>query len=227
MPRAYPDYPYVEPVAAGLSQTEIVQVVDDMLSQNPTISLKDGGPLDKLCRALNVDVEYSDSPNEILLDVPLDRHAVIWLPKRGKTRQDRMTLATGIGHWLLHVAITRETHPRNGIQALYSPKDTKALREARLFAFALLMPEETFTTLWYEGRAQLTAETLNVPTQAVYDRAKWLDLASPADHAAHEKLQQEVAEAAAAEAAEAAPPPEKPDLPPRPSAGGYARRIGS
>ena len=219
MPRAYPAYPYIEPIAANLSEAEIVQMVEDMLSQNPTISLNDGGPLDKLCRALNVDVEYSDAPNEILLDVPLQRHAVIWLPKRSKPRQDRMTLATGIGHWLLHVPITRESHPLNGIQALYSPTDTKALREARLFAFDLLMPKETFTNLWYEGRAQLIAETLNVPTQAVYDRARWLDLTSAADHAAHDPRVQDTA----SEQGEPSPPPQSPGA----GMGGYARRIGS
>ncbi|WGW04089.1 ImmA/IrrE family metallo-endopeptidase [Tropicibacter oceani] len=219
MPRAYPDYPYIEPIAANLSEAEIVQMVEDMLSQNPTISLNDGGPLDKLCRALNVDVEYSDAPNEILLDVPLNRHAVIWLPRRGKPRQDRMTLATGIGHWLLHVPVTREAYPHNGIQALYSPTDTKALREARLFAFDLLMPEETFTNLWYEGRAQLTAETLNVPTQAVYDRARWLDLTSVGDHASHDPSDPDTK----ADQADPNPPPQSPGA----GMGGYARRVGS
>ncbi|MFZ7092195.1 ImmA/IrrE family metallo-endopeptidase [Primorskyibacter sp. 2E233] len=221
MPRAYPKYPYVETMAAGLSENEIVQAIDDMLSQNPTLSLRDGGPLDKLCRALNVDVEYSDSPNEILLDVPLDRHAVIWLPKRGKPRHDRMTLATGIGHWLLHVPITREAHPRNGIQALYTPSDKTALREARLFAFDLLMPAESFTTLWYEGRAQLVAETLNVPTQAVYDRAKWLDLTATAEIAPPDEPEDVVIPA------ETVAPASKGETPMPPSAGGYARRIGS
>ncbi|MFW2542975.1 ImmA/IrrE family metallo-endopeptidase [Primorskyibacter sp. 2E107] len=221
MPRAYPTYPYIEPLSADMTEEEIVQLINDMMSQNPGLSLRDGGPLDKLCRALNVDVEYSEMPNEILLDVPLDRRPVIWLPKMGRTRQDRMTLATGLGHWLLHIPKTREMHPNVGIQALYHPTDKVALREARIFAFDLLMPQETFTTLWYEGKAQLVSETLNVPTQAVYDRAQWLDLtkaSAPAPQSRKEDHDPFVA-----------PAPSKPKeaAPPMPSVGGYARRIGS
>lgn len=175
MPRAYPNYPYTEPETPGYTDGEIHSIIDDLLAQNPQMSLNDGGPLDSLCRALNVDVEYSDKPNEILLDVPLDRRAVIWLPKNGKPRHDRLATACGIGHWLLHVPHTRDAQPGKGIQALYAGKDD-IVQEARRFAFALLMPADKFRSLWYEGRAQLCAETLNVPTQAVYDRAKWLTL---------------------------------------------------
>ncbi|CUH75366.1 ImmA/IrrE family metallo-endopeptidase [Tropicibacter naphthalenivorans] len=179
MPRAYPSYPYVEPESPGLTDEDIENVIKDFLSQNPTLSPIYGGPLDGVCRALNVDVEYSDKPNEILLEVPLDRKAVIWLPKNGKPRHDRLATGIGIGHWLLHVLYTRDLHPDHGVQALYQPSNPAVQQEARRFAFALLMPKDKFTQLWYEGRAQLCAETLNVPTQAVYDRAKWLDLSAP------------------------------------------------
>lgn len=178
MPRKYPSYPYIEPMVCGKSDEEIEAIVRKLLAQNPDLSVQDGGPMDALCRALEVDVEYSDVPNEILLDVPLDRNAVIFLPKNSKTRHDRLATATGLGHWLLHVPPTRKARPDVGIQALYNPTDTKAFDEARRFAFALLMPMEAFKSLWYEGGGQLTAETLNVPTQSVYDRAKILDLAS-------------------------------------------------
>ncbi|WP_136442915.1 ImmA/IrrE family metallo-endopeptidase [Pacificoceanicola onchidii] len=228
MPRAYPCYPYVEPIAADISGEEIAQMVDDMLSQTPGMSLRDGGPLDKLARALNVDVEYSERPNDVLLDVPLGRHPVIWLPHTGRTRQDRVTLATGLGHWLLHIPITRELHPGVGIQALYHPKDDTALLEARRFAQELLMPQETFKTLWFEGKAQNVAETLNVPTQAVYDRAKLLDLTQPAE--AEQSFGADEDEDPFTPAApEQEPEPAKPveHAAPTPSFGGYARRIGS
>ncbi|MCT4556241.1 MAG: ImmA/IrrE family metallo-endopeptidase [Pelagimonas sp.] len=176
MPRAYPSYPFVEARSPGYTDDEIEQAVEDMLSQNPQISIQDGGPLDSICRALNVDVEYALSPSEILIEAPLDRRAVIWLPNHGKTRHDRLTLATGIGHWLLHVPFTREAKPSHGIQALARPSDPAPLEEARRFGRALLMPIDLFTALWFEGRAQLVAETLNVPTQSVYDRAKDLTL---------------------------------------------------
>ena len=176
MPRAYPDYPYVDPLPADVTDADMQRAIDDMLSQNPSLSLRDGAPLDSLCRALNVDVEYSGTPNEILLDVPLDRKAVIWLPRNGKPRQDRMALATGIGHWILHVPLTRDVHPKAGIQALYAPRNPRAMAEAMRFAHLLLMPADAFISLWYEGRASLVADTLNVPTQAVYDRAKALML---------------------------------------------------
>ena len=174
MPKAHPPYPYVEPLPTGVSDLEIEQVIKDFLSQNPWISLRAGGPLDQVCKALTVDVEYSADPNEILLDVPADGRPVIWLAKNGKQRHDRLTTAIGIGHWLLHVLPTREARPGKGIQALYKPTDGTARAEARRFAYALLMPSNEFIALWYQGRATLTADTLNVPTQAVYDRARGL-----------------------------------------------------
>ncbi|WP_299928202.1 ImmA/IrrE family metallo-endopeptidase [uncultured Pelagimonas sp.] len=178
MPRKYPNYPYIEPLTCGKTDDQILAIVDKLLVQNPQLSLQDGGPLDSLCRALEVDVEYSDLPNDILLDVPADRNAVIFLAKNSKTRHDRLATATGLGHWLLHVPPTRKAHPDVGIQALYDPTDPEAFNEARRFAFALLMPEAAFKSLWYEGGGQLTAETLNVPTQSVYDRAKTLELSN-------------------------------------------------
>ena len=183
MPKIHPDFPYFEPVAVDLSDEEIDAAIEDLLSQNPGLTPSDGGPLDGLCRALAVDVEYSGQPNDILLDVPAHGRPVIWLPRRGKTRQDRITLAVGLGHWVLHVPQTRDAHPGAGIQALYRPTDPRARQEAQRFASRLLMPEIIFTSLWYEGRATLVVDTLNVPTQAVYDRAKALLLTDANDAA--------------------------------------------
>ncbi len=176
MPRRYPSYPYVEPVAAGLSQDEIDDTVADLMSQNPRIDLREGGPLDPLARALNVDIEYSAPPHEMMLDVPLDRRAVIWLHKDGRPKHDRIAAGMGIGHWILHVPPTRAAHPGCGIQALHRPSDPAAQQEALRFAYTLLMPAEAFKTLWYEGRVQAVADGMNVPTQAVYERATMLDL---------------------------------------------------
>lgn len=176
MPPRYPPYPYVEPLATGVSDDEIEAVIADMMSQTPGLTLRDGGPLDPLCRALNVDLEYSGPPYEILLDVPLHRKACIYLPKKGKPRQDRFIAAMGVGHWILHVPQTRELRPGCGIQALHKPASRDAQREAMRFARVLLMPREEFISLWYEGRANLVADTLNVPTQVVYERATMLDI---------------------------------------------------
>ncbi len=182
MPRKYPSYPYHEPVPCGMNDEEIHEVVRDLMSQNPTLTLRDGGPLDPLCRALNVDLEYSDIPNEVLLEVPVDKKAVIWLGKNGKPRHDRLATAIGVGHWILHVPVSIEKNPGCGMQALYSPTEKEAQQEAKRFALALLMPQESFKSLWYEGKAQLVADTLNVPTLAVYDRAKMLRLDVDGDH---------------------------------------------
>jgi hypothetical protein len=185
MPCRYPSYPYVEPIVAGLSQAEIDEVIADLLSQNPHISVKGGGPLDPLARALNVDIEYSPPPHEIMLDVPLERRSVIWLPRNGRPKQDRVATAIGIGHWILQVPITREAHPGCGVQALHTPTDRAAQDEARRFACSLLMPEDVFRGFWYEGRAQAVADGLNVPVQTVYERAATLDLALGEDETGH------------------------------------------
>ena len=76
----------------------------------------------------------------------------------------------------MHVTTTREAHPRCGIQALHRPANRAAQKEAMRFARMLLMPREEFCSLWYEGRANLVADTLNVPTQVVYERAAMLDI---------------------------------------------------
>ncbi|EBA08150.1 ImmA/IrrE family metallo-endopeptidase [Sagittula stellata] len=178
MPARYPDYPYVEPIASNVSQEEIEATISDLLANHPGVCLKEG-PLDGLCRALNVDIEYSSPPHEMMLDVPLHKRAVIWLPKNGRPKNDRVAAAIGIGHWILHVPITREKHPGCGVQALHRPKELAAQMEARRFAYILLMPDEAFRNLWYEGRAQAVADVLNVPTQVVYERASMLDLAPP------------------------------------------------
>lgn len=176
MPPRYPSYPYVEPQAIGVTDAEIEETIADMVSQTPGMTLPYGDPLDPICRALNVDIEYSGPPHEILLDVPLGRKACIWLPRKGKPRQDRFMAAVGIGHWILHVPVTREAHPGSGVQAIHVPTDRGARQEAIRFARILLMPKETFVSLWYEGRANLVADTLNVPTQVVYERATMLDI---------------------------------------------------
>ncbi|GAA4217834.1 ImmA/IrrE family metallo-endopeptidase [Sagittula sp. NFXS13] len=178
MPAPYPSYPYVEPTAVNATQDEIDAVVADLLENNPNACLREG-PLDALCRALNVDIEYSIPPHDLILDVPLNSRAVIWLPKNGRPRHDRIAAAIGVGHWIMHVPTTREKHAGCGIQALYSPTDPAARKEARLFAYALLMPEEDFKNLWYEGRSAVVADVLNVPTQIVYERASMLDLTQP------------------------------------------------
>lgn len=179
MPRAYPSYPFVEPQSANIRDDEIDSLIADVYSQNPQLDIPPGGPLDALCRALTVDVEYSAPPNDILLEVPLDRRPVIWLPKNGKPRHDRLATATGVGHWLIHAPRTRQANPMVGLQALYKPTNRAALEEARRFALAFLMPADRFTALWYEGKATLVAEELQVPTQAAYDRAARLDLSAP------------------------------------------------
>jgi hypothetical protein len=176
MPRRYPHYAYVETMPANLSEEEIEETVDDLVSQTPGVTVMDGAPLDRVCRALAVDLEYSPPPYDLVLDVPLDRTAVIWLPRRGKPRHDRYATAIAIGHWILHVPGTREAFPGCGVQALRQPTEPKALIEARHFAYSLLMPKDLFTNLWYEGKATLVAETLNVPTQVAYERAKLLDI---------------------------------------------------
>ncbi|WP_425071889.1 ImmA/IrrE family metallo-endopeptidase [Sagittula sp. S175] len=178
MPARYPSYPYVEPVAAKVTQDEIDSTIADLLANNPGVCLRQG-PLDGLCRALNVDIEYSTPPHEMMLDVPLEKRAVIWLPKNGRPKHDRIAAAIGIGHWIMHVPVTREKHPGCGIQALHRPTDMAAQKEARRFAYALLLPADDFKNLWYEGRGGAVADVLNVPTQVVYERASMLDLTQP------------------------------------------------
>jgi hypothetical protein len=180
MPRRYPSYPYVEPIAANVTQEEIDAIIADLLHNHPGVFLREG-PLDGLAHALNVDIEYSSPPHEMMLDVPLNKRAVIWLPKNGRPKNDRVAAAIGFGHWILHVPGTREAHPGCGIQALHRPTDWAAQKEARRFAYTLLMPEEDFRNLWYESRAGGVADACNVPTQVVYERASMLDLSQGHD----------------------------------------------
>jgi Zn-dependent peptidase ImmA (M78 family) len=182
MPRKHQAYPYVEVGSTGITDQELTDMVTDMVSQNPQYDAKHTGTMDLLCQQTNVDIEYSDVPNEILLEKPLDSRAVIWLPKKGKIRQDRLAAATGIGHWLIHVPPTQKKHPNCGMQALYQPTDPAASQEAYRFALTLLMPEAEFKSLWYEGRAKLVADTMNVPTLSVYDRAKMLRIDQDENH---------------------------------------------
>ena len=72
MPARYPDYPYVEPLATNVSQEEMEATISDLLANHPGVGLKEG-PLDGLCRALNVDIEYSSPRHEMMLDVPLHK----------------------------------------------------------------------------------------------------------------------------------------------------------
>lgn len=176
MPKRYPDYPYIEPICSQLTEERIVSIVADLISSDPWARAMDGGPLDPICRSLSIDLEYSDSPNEVLLDVPREGRPVIWLARNGKTRYDRFTVAIALGHWVLHVAPRRKPEPDHGIQALYEPTEPRARNEAERFAFELLLPAPVFREMWQGGRAQTISEKVNLPTQLIYDRAKLLML---------------------------------------------------
>lgn len=184
MPKKYPDYPYREPEPAGHSDPQIIAIIDDLMTQNPWAQVLDGGPLDALCRALTIDLEYSGAPNEVLMDVPRGGRPVIWLDRNSKTRYDRFTVAIALGHWVMHVLPLREPKPDYGIQALYSPSRPEARQEATQFAFDLLLPSAEFQDLWHSGRAQLVSDRFNLPTKLVYDRAKMLMLEDHEDHPA-------------------------------------------
>lgn len=176
MPKKYPDYPYLEPVPSGLGDLQIVAIVEDLLARPTWAQAMNGGPLDPLCRELEIDLEYSGIPNEVLLDVPRRGRPVIWLARNSKTRYDRFTVATALGHWVLHVAPNREPEPEHGIQALYEPTEPTARKEAVRFAFELLLPAPVFREMWHGGRAQTISEKVNLPTHLIYDRAKLLML---------------------------------------------------
>ena len=176
MPKKYPDYPYREPAPAGLTDPQIVAIIDDLMTQNPWAQALDGGPLDALCRALTIDLEYSGFPNEVLMDVPRYGKPVVWLDRNSKTRYDRFAVAIALGHWVMDVLPHRDPKPDYGIQALYDPSEPLARSEARKFAFELLMPSAQFQELWHAGRAQMVSDRYNLPTQLVYDRAKMLML---------------------------------------------------
>ncbi|MFW5641180.1 MAG: ImmA/IrrE family metallo-endopeptidase [Roseicyclus sp.] len=174
MPPKHPSYPYVEPEAARISGSDIEALADRHARD---WGFREGKSLDEVCRNAGVDIEYSHYPNEILLDVALEAQPVIWLPRKGRKRDDRVTVATALGHWALHVDRTRKAHPGCGIQALYLPARPQALKEALAFGLAFLMPKEEFLDAWFSGRAQAASDRFDVPTKMAYLRAETLELA--------------------------------------------------
>lgn len=173
MPAKHPSYPYVEPDAAGQAPLDI-EILADRFAQE--WGYRDGHSLDEVCTAAGVDIEYSHRPNEIMLEVPLDGPPVIWLPRPSRTRDDRVIVATALGHWTLQVAKTRKAKPGCGIQALYKPEAQKARDEANIFGLMFLMPTDAFIAAWEQGRSQAASERFDVPTQVAYLRANSLDL---------------------------------------------------
>jgi len=173
MPQKHAPYPYFELVAAGVTGLEIEALADRLADE---WGFRQGKSLDEVCAKAGVDIEYSHDPNEILLEVPRDGRPVIWLPKRARKRDDRVTIAQGLGHWSLHVERTRAAHPGCGVQALYRPTSDAAAAEAMGFGLAFLMPKGAFVDAWYEGRSQAAADRFDVPTQAAYLRAEALEI---------------------------------------------------
>lgn len=173
MPAKKTPYPYAEPDALSLTQLEIEDTAD-RCSQN--WGYKDGCMMDEVAHNAGLDVEYSHDPNEIMLEVPLDAKPVIWLPRKGRKRDDRVVIATALGHWALQVEKAREAHPGCGIQALYKPDNTAALKEAETFGFSLLMPRQSFVDAWQQGKSQAASDQFDVPTTVAYLRAQVLEL---------------------------------------------------
>jgi Zn-dependent peptidase ImmA (M78 family) len=173
MPPKHPSYPYIEPGAAGVPPQDIEALADRNAKE---WGFRDGKSLDEVCTKAGVDIEYSHYPNEIMLEVSLEDRPVIWLPRKGRKREDRVTIATALGHWCLHVDRTREANPGCGIQALYEPASDDARREATAFAMAFLMPKEDFVDAWYVGRSQTASDRFDVPTRVAYLRAETLQL---------------------------------------------------
>ncbi|MEP2640426.1 ImmA/IrrE family metallo-endopeptidase [Roseobacter sp.] len=173
MPARRLSYPYVEPVAAHQTRLEIEIVADRYAHE---WGYRDGKSLDEVCKIAGVDIEYSHRPNEIMLEISLEERPVIWLPRAGRKRDDRVIVSTALGHWAIHIEDTRKAHPGCGIQALYDPDSNEALEEARTFGMAFLMPTEEFVASWSEGRSQATSDRFDVPTKVAYLRAKNLNL---------------------------------------------------
>lgn len=171
MPAKHPSYPYVEPTPGGLSLPQIEARVDQCVQE---WHFRIEQSMDQLCKTVGVDIEYSHYPNEIMLDAPLSGRPVIWLPRKGRRREDRVTVATALGHWALHVEPTRVAHPGCGVQALYHPALQAAQAEATLFGLSLLMPRADFCEAWYRGRSRTTADHFDVPTKSTYLRAESL-----------------------------------------------------
>jgi Zn-dependent peptidase ImmA (M78 family) len=177
MPARRLSYPYVEPLVAHQSQLDI-----ELLAENNahTWGFRSGKSLDEVCKIAGIDIEYSNRPNEIMLDVPPEKQPVIWLPRAGRKRDDRVIIATALGHWALHVDETRKANPGCGVQALYEPDCNKAREEANAFGLAFLMPTEEFVVSWQEGRSQAASDHFDVPTTTAYQRAQSLELGDAA-----------------------------------------------
>ncbi len=173
MPAKRPSYPYVEPETARLTRLDIEALAERYASE---WGYRDAKSLDEVCKAAGVDIEYSHYPNEIMLEVPLDERPVIWLPRKGRKRDDRIIVATALGHNALHVAETQKSHPGCGIQALYQPASAEAREQANMFGMALLMPKDEFAECWHSGRSQAASDRFDVPTKIAYLRAEKLDL---------------------------------------------------
>lgn len=173
MPARHPSYPFVEPIAAGQAHADIEIFADRCADK---WGHRSGKSLDEVCIAAGVDIEYSHRPNEIMLEVPLKQRPVIWLPRPGRKRDDRVIVATALGHWALQVDGTRQANPGCGIQALYEPTSHDALEEASAFGLAFLMPLDEFMVSWDQGRSQAASDRFDVPTKSAYLRANSLDL---------------------------------------------------
>ena len=173
MPTKRPSYPYVEPEASGKPDFET-----EMLAEKYALDwgFRDEKSLDEVCKNAGVDIEYSHKPNEIMLEVPLGARPVIWLPRNGRKRDDRVIIATALGHWALHMEAACAANPGCGIQALYEPTSADAQKEAHAFAMAFLMPSEEFTDSWCEGKSQAASDRFDVPTRVAYLRAQTLHL---------------------------------------------------
>ncbi len=173
MPAKHLPYPYVEPVPANVTALEIESIAERYANK---WGFRDNKSMDEVCKNAGVDIEYSHDPNEIMLEVPLDEQPVAWLPRKGRKRDDRVTLATALGHWILHVKDTQKAHPGCGIQALYAAETEEAATEAMTFALAFLMPKGAFVDAWYDGRSQEASDRFDVPTKIAYLRAETLEL---------------------------------------------------
>ncbi|MDJ1007402.1 MAG: ImmA/IrrE family metallo-endopeptidase [Paracoccaceae bacterium] len=173
MPAKHPPYPFVEPEAARLTPLEIEAVADRNAAD---WGFREGKSLDEVCKNAGVDIEYSHHPNEILLEAPLDGPPVVWLPRRARKRDDRVTIAKALGHWSLQVEPARKANPGCGIQALYEPGTDDASVEAMAYGMAFLMPKGDFVDAWYEGRSQAASDRFDVPTKIAYLRAEALEL---------------------------------------------------
>lgn len=173
MPARRLSYPYVAPDAAPQTRLEIEVLADRYAHE---WGYRSGKSLDEVSKAAGVDIEYSHRPNEIMLEVPLEERPVIWLPRTGRKRDDRVIIATALGHWAIHVDETRKANPGCGIQALYEPDSNEALEQANAFGLVFLMPTDEFVGSWSQGRSQAASTRFDVPTKIAYLRAKNLEL---------------------------------------------------